>query len=186
MGMRERRSSSRKRRIRSPLALRGRASMWSRGMLTSRSVSRSNERAREAISPVFSCSAPALAASSTICCSSSVDRRASMKSVRVAEGAQHEVRGHREQLDDGPRHEREREQERFDITRAYGSLARSASDFGTSSPSTSVRYEIEHDDEHERDRARRGVPIQGTGARIGSRWCAIVRPPNAAEAVRPR
>ena len=57
-----------------------------RGIITSCSDSLSNSSAREAISLACSCRAPVSAASSTICCSSSLEMRASMKLVRSANG----------------------------------------------------------------------------------------------------
>jgi hypothetical protein len=84
--MRERRSSSRKRRTWSGLALMGRASMLLRGIITSPSTSLSNCRAREAISLACSCRAPVSAASSTICWISSLEMRASRKVVRSRKG----------------------------------------------------------------------------------------------------
>ncbi len=60
--------------------------MRSRGITTSASVSWSNAIARDAISPACWSTVPVLAASSTSCCSSSRDRRASMKFVRSRNG----------------------------------------------------------------------------------------------------
>ncbi len=101
----------------------------------------SNSSAREVSSVVCSSSAPVLAASSTSCWSSSFDRRASVKVVRSANGfsttLELAVASHTSGRASQDSASRKRE-----ISSAYGSAARSASDFGTSSPSTSDRYEM--------------------------------------------
>ena len=68
------------------VALIGSASTRARGSMTSLSVSRSKSSARDASSLACSWMAPVLAASSTICSSSSFEMRASMKLVRSENG----------------------------------------------------------------------------------------------------
>ena len=81
-GIRECPRSSRTWRISSALACRRSATMRLRGTITADSVSSVRSNAREAISPARGSSVPAFEASSTSCCSSSGDRRASVKFVR--------------------------------------------------------------------------------------------------------
>ena len=176
--MRERPSSSNIRLICSGGASTGSATTRLRGTITSPAVSSRKARAREAISAVGGSSEPAFPASSTSCSSSSAERRASVKVVRSPKGRSTRFEVLVRSQTSG-RASWESHRSGFPTTSAYRSALRSASDFGTSSPRTSDRY-----DTSATTSAKAMLPAQGArggkAATAGSMRRESWAPPRAA------